>query len=549
MLDQTRDSLLRSNIMLISRAVYIALLTVIPASIPHIASAASANWNVNADGDWSLASNWSAGGPPNGAGQTAGLTFNLDTNAKTVTLDISATVSTLNIGDPSSDYQAYILSGASTLTFDNSGGAVTIAKTTTGNTVTDQINVPITLKGNLTINNTATNGVVEINGSIGQFDATNRSLTVTGSSGNAMVLLTTANTYAGGTTMGSGGRLRITNGSALGSGAIASLAGGTTTPKLELAGGITVNNNVTAIGGGDTNPTTAPRLASVSGNNTFAGSILNVSTGGSNYPIHSVGTALGDFFTISGDIINNRNAANDNRNLRLGGAGNGEVSGVIKQTSLSVWHLFKDGGGTWTLSGNNTYTGATTVNAGKLIVDGTHTGGGTYTVNAGATLGGMGSISALINLSGAIEPGTSPETLELGGLTINTGAISNFELDRTDTTTGDGINDLIDLGASGVLTVAGNNVLNVTATSSGFFDDGTYTLLHYGSLGAISGTTTVNILGDGLAPNQTAILTFTTSSGSGDLQLTFTTVPEPASLVISILGLTCFATIVRRKRR
>ena len=49
----------------------------------------------------------------------------------------------------------------------------------------------------------------------------------------------------------------------------------------------------------------------------------------------------------------------------------------------------------WTLvlSGNNSYTGSTTINAGTLEVDGTHSGGGTYNLLGGA-LTGTGVISA-----------------------------------------------------------------------------------------------------------------------------------------------------------
>lgn len=516
-------------------------------SISGFAAAATATWNVNADGNWTTAGNWTAGGPPNGAGQTAGLTLNISA-ARLVTLDADQTAGTLNIGDPTSGYFAYTLGGASTLNLDNSGGGVTIGKTTTANTAADLIDVPLLLKGSLTINNTATAGSVEISKSISE-DSTARALLVTGSSGNALVTLSAANSFSGGTIINAGGRLRVTNGSALGAGAITSLGGGTSTPKLELAGGITLNNNIASIGGSDTNITTAPRIASFSGNNNLAGEIQNVATGGGNYPIHSVGTAPGDFFTISGNITNNRNVAADTRNLRFGGAGSGAVTGIIRQTSLSLWNVFKDGVGTWTLSGNNTYTGTTTVSAGKLIINGTHTGGGAYTVNAGTTLGGIGTISALVNLSGTIDPGTSPGTFSLGGLTVSTGAISNYELNRTNTTTGGGINDFIDLGASGVLTVAGNNVLNVTGTTAGFFNDGTYTLLHYGSLGTVTGTTTINILGDGLAPNQTASINLTNPTGPGDLQLTFQTTPEPASWVLLAIAISgCISVIVRDKR-
>src|SRR4029077_3248668 len=51
--------------------------------------------------------------------------------------------------------------------------------------------------------------------------------------------------------------------------------------------------------------------------------------------------------------------------LTLNGSGNGTVSSIIGTTSGA---LTKNGTGTWTLFGANTYTGATTVNAGVLNV-------------------------------------------------------------------------------------------------------------------------------------------------------------------------------------
>jgi fibronectin-binding autotransporter adhesin len=63
-------------------------------------------------------------------------------------------------------------------------------------------------------------------------------------------------------------------------------------------------------------------------------------------------------------------ATADNRNLILDGstAGTGEISGTISDATSFVTQVTKNGTGTWTLSGNNTYTGTTTVNAGTLVL-------------------------------------------------------------------------------------------------------------------------------------------------------------------------------------
>jgi autotransporter-associated beta strand protein len=72
--------------------------------------------------------------------------------------------------------------------------------------------------------------------------------------------------------------------------------------------------------------------------------------------------------------------------------------------------LTKTGAGTLVLTAvGNTYTGITNVNQGKLLVNGTHLGTvGDYTVASGATLGGSGTINALVQGAGLGSPGNSP---------------------------------------------------------------------------------------------------------------------------------------------
>ena len=60
--------------------------------------------------------------------------------------------------------------------------------------------------------------------------------------------------------------------------------------------------------------------------------------------------------------------------------------------------IVKVGTGLWRLNGKNDYAGTTSVNAGTLIVNGSHTGGAAYTVASDATLKGTGSIASNITL-------------------------------------------------------------------------------------------------------------------------------------------------------
>jgi autotransporter-associated beta strand protein len=84
------------------------------------------------------------------------------------------------------------------------------------------------------------------------------------------------------------------------------------------------------------------------------------------------------------------------------------VSGVISGTPGS---LVKAGTGTLTLSGINTYTGPTTVNAGTLAVNGSIAPSVLTTVNAGGTLGGNGIVGNTMINGGALAP--------VGLLTVN----------------------------------------------------------------------------------------------------------------------------------
>jgi autotransporter-associated beta strand protein len=105
--------------------------------------------------------------------------------------------------------------------------------------------------------------------------------------------------------------------------------------------------------------------------------------------------------------------------------GSGEFSGVIGAsiggTNGPALRLAKVGSGVLTLSGANLYSGATDVNYGTLLVNGSlDFQNSAVTVNFDSTLGGTGTISRPVTNSGTVAPGglTGPGTLSVGaGLT------------------------------------------------------------------------------------------------------------------------------------
>jgi autotransporter-associated beta strand protein len=96
-----------------------------------------------------------------------------------------------------------------------------------------------------------------------------------------------------------------------------------------------------------------------------------------------------------------------------------EVSGRILDGGLSGGtggSLVKVGSGTLILSGANSYTGATTLNEGALIVNGSIAASSGLNVNAGTLLGGTGTLpTTRINAGGALSPGNSIGTIAVAG--------------------------------------------------------------------------------------------------------------------------------------
>lgn len=154
-----------------------------------------------------------------------------------------------------------------------------------------------------------------------------------------------------------------------------------------------------------------------------------------------------------------------------GGTIDTQAFNVASAASLSgSGALTKTGSGTLTLSGANTYTGATNIQAGKFVVNGT-LANTAVTIHSGATLGGSGNIGGITTLlSGAtLAAGNSPGTLTFtNGLTLEADSILDLELGS--------LNDLI-VVSGGVLTGPSDGTVTINLTDAGGFAAGTYTLI------------------------------------------------------------------------
>ncbi len=225
--------------------------------------------------------------------------------------------------------------------------------------------------------------------------------------GTGTTVLVRDNTYSGGTTINAG-TLQLGNGGTTGS----------------IAGDVTNNgilafdrSNVLTFGGvisgtgsvqqNGTGTTVLVRDNTYSGGTTINAGTLQLGNGGTTG-------------SIAGDVTNNGILAFDRSNVLT-------FDGVISGTGS----VQQNGTGTTVLVRDNTYTGATTVNAGSLIVDGSIASAQTV-VNAGALLGGHGSIGGGLVNSGIVSPGDSPGTLTVSGnYTQNAAGTLRIEIARS----------------------------------------------------------------------------------------------------------------------
>jgi autotransporter-associated beta strand protein len=214
----------------------------------------------------------------------------------------------------------------------------------------------------------------------------------------------------------------------------------------------------------------------------------------------------------------------------------------------------KLGANTLTLSGNNTYTGATTVSAGTLLINGSTSSSSAVNVSSGAILGGNGTIGGAVNVNsgGFLAPGNSPGLLTVGSLTLNSGSTTAFEINNITTRGTD--YDAINITVASGLTLNGTftinftsgtalanttniNLFGYTGTHTGDFASMTSTGFYPSGLGGWThGVGDVWTLSSG---GQT--LTF--SEGTGYLNV----VPEPATWALLAFSLTTVMVLRRRR--
>lgn len=509
----TRFGSCSSNRLAISGLLVLATACFCPAS----AHAVNKTWVGTFGSSWSDPDNWSPSGVPATTGDVliwgSTSTGNLTSNNDIAGLTTSLTFNTNIPGSPTLSGNAITLSGNVIGTFT---GTVTVG-------------MDLAMSANRTFGLTGANSRLNLNGVIS--GGTSAVLTVS-SDLTSSTYLTAANTF--------GGAVTVTRGDVY----INTLA------NTGVAQPLGVGSNVNF--GFGSNATT--------GNVIYTGSAAASTNKGWNLGQPNIAPARvhnGGFFNDGGGAVtwNGTQALQamtvTARTFTLGGSNTDDntwATAIQNNNTINggTVSLTKTGLGKWILGGTNTYTGATSVQQGTLLVNGSTAAGSAVTVDAGGVLGGTGTIGGAATISGILAPGSGG----IGTLSMSNGATWNA-----------GNAWLFQLGtpaASLAAAIAGtnNDLLNVTGAftqgsgSSFAFDfsntgsDGWYKLVDYTSTTFATGINT-SFTASNLPGGKTSAFVVDSASTALYVQI----VPEPGALVLFGIGGIALAAGLRRRRR
>jgi autotransporter-associated beta strand protein len=375
------------------------------------ARAQDATWLFNpGSNDFDTAANWNPATVPTGTA------FFNTSNAIALTFSANPSIGgwTFNAGASN-----YTFSNGNILTFTGAGividgGSATITNIGTiefDNTSSAGSAAITNISGDVYFFNGSTAGGATLTNGVGSIVFTD-----TSSAGSATIINNTAGTVG------------FINDSTAGSAIITNNGIGTINfNDTSSAGSAAITNN--GIGTINFDDTSTAGDATITNTSTI--NFDNRSTAGNAALINNAGGVI-DFSLSSGPTGNNQLSAGSiagagnfylgANQLTVGGNNlNTTVSGVISDcgtggtacanSGATGGSLVKIGAGTLTLSGDNTYTGATIIYGGSLEVDGSIADSSSVTVNAGGTLSGTGTVdptaTTTIADQGILAPGNA----------------------------------------------------------------------------------------------------------------------------------------------
>ena len=290
-------------------------------------------------------------------------------------------------------------------------------------------------------------------------------------SGSGTLTLSGSNSYGLGT-FNNFGVINVQSDYAFGPGTITNV---TYNSELQFQGGVTVdssrfysisNNGIGAPG--------VVAFRNVSGTNTIQGAIT-VTVGGGGFSAQSDSGLL----VFTGSMGTNQT----NRSLYFQGAADGIYSGNITDASRGAT-LTKNGGGTWTFSGSNSYTGITTINGGTLVADNANALG---TGTANIVFGGSGALCYTAN--SAATDWSARFKNSSGSIAIDTNGQNVSLANAIDNSNTGGLKK----GGAGILALSGSNSYGGgTTVNNGVLQVGSANALGTGGLTVNGGTLDLN---------------------------------------------------------
>jgi len=406
-------------------------------------------------------------------------------------------------------------------------------------------------------------------------------VTVAPNAGNA-INLRGNNTYTGGTNVSVGAILRAESNKALGNGPVTlSNAAGTAvlainvpTTEIQTLNTSGAGAKQMVLGSAPVNLagtwTSGQRLITLTSGNT-SGLVLGQVVSDNNSQGMSVGTFITQInsattFTVNTAPNTNRtntafgSAANVSTTLTIGASNlDSTFSGPIIESAGTASGLTKVGSGTLTLAGANTYTGNTTVDAGKLVVTESIGASAVSVSNAGTilatdTAASFGSTlainaGAILAVGDAANATTATATATVtGATTFADASIFSWDINSTglsyDKVVTPGVTD----GGSAGGAVFRIVVADATFANPFWASNQSWTNIFTTNGSSPTSTTWATVFGSTVSVVNSGFASFTPSAGSFSLTgstLSWTAVPEPTS---AFAGLLLAASLMRRRR-